>query len=165
MKTKITAVPYMAIGLAMALAVIFFCVPLAGRVAAKRQELSKLLTELSGAKIAVESLHNLKEDCRLIKDAEVPSVINAISKKGRELDVEIKSLDQTEPRIVPGKCRALPITIKAEARYDAIGKFIAALEGLGGCVITIDSFKIQKSEKSKLTVEAAMTISIYLEPA
>lgn len=163
-KTKIAALPYIATALMFLLVIVFLYLPLARRVVVKKTEFSRLSADLAGAKLAIESLHNLREDCRLIKDSEVPSIINSISKKGRELEVDIKSMDQMDPRTVPGKCRALPIRIEAEARYDAIGKFMTELESLGECVITIDSFRVQKNERSKLTVDSSIVISIYLEP-
>ncbi len=164
LRSKSPIFTYIASGAVAAALIIFIYAPLARRAALARQEYAHLSEEFAGAKLAVESLRNLREDCQLIKDSGVPSIINAISKKGKELDIDLKSMDQMGTRVVADKYRALSIKMDMEARYDAIGKFITELDALSGCAITIDSFKVQKRESPKMAVKATIVISVYLEP-
>lgn len=154
-----------ALSIAAALAVVIFVYfPMIKTLAGKMAEYTAYAEKLKQAKTGIGLMRQTKGHRRLIEETEVPAVIDAISTSGKRFGVGLKSLDQIGTRQGPSS-RIVSIKMELEAKYEALGKFIEELGNLGDYIVTIESFKIKKPEKSSSMLNSSIEIGIHTGPS
>ncbi len=99
---------------------------------------------------------------KLVSQKEIASVIDAITKEGRKLLLNFKSMSRQELIEADASYSLLPVQIAVEGDYKQLGLFLGALEALNGVLISVDSFQIVRDERIFPKLLFSLTLHIYL---
>lgn len=141
---------------------VFFYLPLLGEIRRKALERGALNNQLTIAGANLDTLRKANVSKKLISRQEVSSVIDNITREGRALLLNFKSMSQKEIISAPDNHAILPVEMEIEGDYKQLGLFFGALENIKDAIITVDSFRITGDEKASPKVSAALTVNMHL---
>lgn len=142
--------------------IIFLYLPMAGKLKKKTIEWNSLKSELKVEQDNLKLIQECRIDKKLIKENELSSIIDIITREGRTLFLNFKSITQKELKYARDTCPVLPVQMEIEARYEQLGRFLGALEGLKDSVITIENFTIRRDERILPNIHCSLAMNIYL---
>lgn len=99
---------------------------------------------------------------KLIGQKDIASVIDSITKEGRSLGLNFKSLSRQEVVDVNPAYLLLPVQMELEGDYKQVGLFLGALDSLNRALVSVDSFRIIREEKIFPQLLFSLTVHIYL---
>lgn len=152
-----------AIGVAVALFYIFFCIPLTAQAQKKAVACWSVERQVLEARNIIAATGNYNGERVLLPEKDAALVISELTKHGRDMGVKITSMapkdivaDSTE------KYKILPIEMKVESSYEAMAEFIGSLGELEQSVIKIKGFDITSQEKNRSRLKANLVLDVYL---
>lgn len=152
---------YAAISLSVLISA-FLCISLLKEIRIKSFEWNNLKSLLSASKADLKAC----KECVIIKKftrrQDIPSIIDDITRDGRALKINFKSISQKE--IVSSKdgYLVLPVQIEMEGEYEEISRYLGALENKDS-IVTVESLELERDKKILPKVPASLAINIYLE--
>lgn len=140
----------------------FLYLPLAKEIRVKSYEWNSLRRNLSAAHADLLAAGKESVTKRLIRREDCASVIDGITKEGRGLRLNFKSISQKEIRDTEDRYSVLPVEMEIEGDYERLGRFFGALENLEGSIARVEKFEIRRDDKILPKVSASLAINIYL---
>jgi len=106
-------------------------------------------------------------------EKEVSNIIKYVNNEAKRFNVNVRSLMPKD--LYPYKdtagnnlmiegcvCKCMPLSLKVEARYQALGEFLESLESVESPVISIEGINVSKDENIKPLISASVEIVGYL---
>lgn len=159
-KKNVPLIAAVVIGLLIVLGL--FVLPLKKAITRKAQEYKGLQAQLILGYQNQKIFQRNGVPKKLIGQKDVAAVIDSITKEGRRLALNFKSLSPQEPVDANAAYAALPVRMELEGDYKQAGLFLGALENLNGALVSVDSFHIIHEEKIFPKLLISFTVHIYL---
>lgn len=140
----------------------FLYLPLAKEIRVKSYEWNSLRRNLSAAHADLLAAGKESVTKRLIRREDCASVIDGITKEGRNLRLNFKSISQKEIKDTEDRYLVLPVQMEVEGDYERLGRFFGALENLESSIVRVENFEIRRDDKILPKVSASLAINIYL---
>lgn len=154
--------------------------PLKKTIDLKRSEWRNLETRLIAGRMRLDAYLRLNKSevdaeleeskRRLPSESPTSAILEELTKRGKELNVEFISITPkpvTIPRGSPAatsklKYKVLPIEIKMKATYRSLAEYLSILENLERSFATISGFQIKKDEKIFPKLNVNLLIYTYI---
>ena len=143
--------------------VVFLYLPLISTNNKKAKELNGLQEDLSLSLANLKAVRQDPGEKIIIKEGGASAFIDAITREGKALDVDFKSITQKDVRPVEDGYMLLPVLMEISARFENIGRFIAFLENSSAGFAVMDSFQIVRDERAMPKLSAILQVNIYLQ--
>ncbi len=140
---------------------LFIYLPLLKEVKRKSFQWNGLRDQLDSARMNLEALRKNGVSKKLILQSEVSSAINTITREGRNLSLDFKSISQKQIRS-KNNYAILPLQMEMEGDYKLFGFFFAALENIKDVIVTVEDFQIRRNDKILPKISAVLTLNIHL---
>ncbi|MDP3804528.1 MAG: type 4a pilus biogenesis protein PilO [Candidatus Omnitrophota bacterium] len=140
----------------------FLYLPLAKEIRVKSYEWNSLRSQLAAAHANLSAAGKESVTKRLIRREDVSSVIDGITKEGRNLRLNFKSISQKEIIDTEDGYLVLPVQMEIEGDYERLGRFFGVLENLEGSIVRVKDFEIRRDDKILPKVSASLAINLYL---
>lgn len=155
---------------------LFVYAPQARRVASIKER----LTEAEAQIIEINRITQGRQLSEAVRDLEVQlkkaetrlpqaeaTVISSLSEAAKKLKIEVKGLGSVQKRPVPDRVTGydieeLPITMKLDGEFRAIGEYLDILRNESGVLIRLRQLNIQSAQEAQPYLEANLQISAYL---
>lgn len=140
----------------------FLCLPPLKAIKVKNFEWNNLKSRLSAAQVELKACKECVIIRKFTKRQDIPSLIDDITREGRALKINFKSISQKE--IIDSKDRylVLPVQMEIEGGYEDIGRYLGALENKNS-ILTVEGLEIERDKKILPKVPASLAINLYLE--
>lgn len=152
---------YAAISLSVLISA-FLCISLLKAIRVKSFEWNNLKSRLSAAQVELKAC----KECVIIKKftrrQDVSSIIDDITREGRALKINFRSISQKEIIDAKEGYLVLPVQMEIEGGYEQIGRYLGALENKDS-IVTVEGLEIERDKKILPKVPASLDINIYLE--
>lgn len=142
--------------------VVFLYLPLAGEIRKKGLEWNSLQDQLGVLQAKLRTIERSDVNKRLLRQSEVSALIDTMTKQGKALLINFKSLTQKEIKTIKEGCAVLPIQMELEGGYEQLGRFLGVLENLKDAIVTLEGFDIRGDDKTLPKISASLTVNIYL---
>ena len=146
---------------------------------AMNRDLDELYSFLGGAEDLKDNMVKMQGELRRLENAmpnekDVSNVIKYVNEEAKRFKINVRSVrpSDLEPlkdkkggnviTISGNSCKCMPLALKVEARYQALGEFLGKLETANTPMITIEKVDIQKDENIKPLSRANIDLIVYL---
>lgn len=108
---------------------------------------------------------------RLPSKSPTSAVLEELTKKGRELNIEFVAIAPQQEEALPQfqqdaeallNCKVLPIVINMRATYKSLGEFLGQLENLESSFATVNEFQVSKDDRTFPKLVVNMRIYTYV---
>lgn len=143
-----------------------------------KRDLDELYAFIGGEKYLKDNIVKMRKDLARLEKAfppekEVSNIIKYINDEAKRFNVVVRSLtpsdlytykntSSNEMAIGGSVCKCMPLTLKVEARYQALGEFLGVIEVVESPIIVIESIDINKDENIKPLIGAKVELMAYL---
>lgn len=146
------------------LAIPFFVyIPMGRQIKFKTLEWIALKNELNAGYRNLELFQRNGVNKKMVSPKEVSAVIENITKEGKKLMLNFKSISQREQIERPEGYSILPVEMQIEGQYKQLGEFLGCLEAMQDALVAIDNFKASYDEKIAPKLSIVLTLNIYIE--
>lgn len=145
--------------------IVFFYLPLAGKIRKNGLECNMLVRQLEAARMDLGAFQGAGAGKKLVNEQGISSVIDAIAREGRNNLLDFKSISQGE--ILPAEegHLVLPVKIEIEGDYRQLGLFFGALENIKDALVSVEEFSIRRDERALPKISASVALIIHLTKA
>jgi len=153
-------------GAAVVAAGLFFLLygPLLGKINTHRAECLKLEAETTQAREkALKARGGEKQGKILVTEGAFSHVMEELTKRGNVERVNFISLTPGQAEQSSGSpYRLLPVKMETESSYEALGKFLGALDQMENGLVTLEALDVESNENESLKLKATLTVYLYL---
>ncbi len=153
--------------------------PVTKSISVKKAEWKRLEAQLienraklgSSSQIDKSAIEAELEDLRRKLPAKSPTsaVLDELTKRGRELNIEFVSIapqegKMTSPKVPSGalKYKILPIEINMKAGYRNLGEYLGIVEDLDSGFATVGAFQVRKDQKAPPKLDVRLVVYTYI---
>ncbi len=143
-----------------------------------RNEIDELYDFIGGQENLKDNIVKMRKELAVLERAfpsekEVSNIIKELNKEAKRFEVNVRSLkpnnlfiyrdsDDKELKISEYFCKCMPLILKVESRYQALGEFIASLETSRNPVISIDRVEIERDEDVAPMIRAEIDLNAFI---
>ena len=140
--------------------------------------MTELYSFIGGESNLKDNIIDIRERLHLLEKAfpselEVSDVIKQLNDKARHFNVDVISLkpgnigiyrdsNGKEVKISGCFCKSMPLTLKLESRYQALGEFLMTLEMNKTPMVSVQKIDIEKQDNVKPKVKAEVNLTAYI---
>lgn len=143
-----------------------------------KDNLDELYAFIGGEDNLKDNIVKMRKDFARLEDAfpsekEVSSIIKYVNDEAKRFNVNVRSLTPKDLYLFKDNtgnglmiegylCKGMPLSLKIEARYQALGEFLERLESAESPVISVESINAVKDKNIKPSIDARVEIVGYL---
>lgn len=140
----------------------FLCISLLKEIRIKSFEWNNLKSLLSASQADLKACRECVVIKKFTRRQDIPSIIDDITREGRGLKINFKSISQKEIIDANEGYLVLPVQMEMEGGYEQIGRYLGALENKDS-IITVEGLELKRDKKILPNVPASLAINIYLD--
>lgn len=141
------------------------------------REIDELYNFVGGRENLKDNIIRARNELALLEKAfpsekEVSGIIKGLNKEAERFKVSVRSLKpqnlyiyrdaERELKFSGYFCKCMPLVLKVESRYQALGEFLASLEASRAPLITIEEVEIQRDKDIMPDVKAEIELKAFI---
>ena len=143
-----------------------------------KKEIDELYDFIGGQEDLKDNIIRMRKELAVLERAfpsekEVSNIIKELNKEAKRFEVNVRSLkpdnlfiyrdhEDKELKISEYFCKCMPLILKVESRYQALGEFLTSLEASRKPVISIDRVEIERDEDIAPMIEAKINLNAFI---
>lgn len=142
--------------------ILFLYLPVSREVKKKTLEWNSLKSRLTADQDNLKVIKEARVDKKLIQEQDISFVVDVITKEGRRLPLNFKSITQGKLKHDENNQPVLPVQMDIEGGYEQLGRFFGVLENIKDSVITVENFSLKCNDRFSPNIYTSLLINIYL---